>query len=590
MGAPSSFIAATASVLLPMMVLNLPFAVAELTMHLDGRSNSFPTATFRYLGAPPDTTLTNASVVMVPSSSASCDDLLSQHEVRGKVVMMFMNPCSLTDLYINAERSGALGVVFVLPWGLPIGLLNYIRHRINGEKFQRRHSGLVVVEIPEVSPQLHDSWEAARAEDLKLDVYAPHDTTFPELFTSMLWVLLMQVFLPVLALFTSIDAAAEAVRLWALIKTQRQRHRNGGQIGTVSREDNRLNVRAFGFVIAALEAPSSLVMAAFLAFGQYGPMHLPYVWHRSMYFLLPGISMSTTLLLALMIRSERLLFAARNASPRINGASLQKNLKLFVGLSATPLAVDISIIVSFNFAPELFSYSAAITTIFAFFQIAVSIYFSCQAVKLATLLTLVRQIQVGSQIENKLKVQRLVFWLRFTAISMAVNALCLAFLFVGMVGGTADLHYVSWLWFASTFVFALSRIAVMYGQLQITKPGSKSRLDVKAVCRKWLQCDGAWCIFRGRRVAPYSVPHPADSVVSSQLHTHESSGLGFSSYAKDPSAASDSDGGDSNEKPWMDLRKVKPPPLSPEDGLPCISVLFLEQGSIASAASSQVSF
>lgn len=522
---------AIASILFVVFILKmLPYVAAELVMRFDGRTYTFPTATYKYIGAPPDIVHTNVSV-----AKADFDDschLESRDRIRGKIALWdgdsaFLCVTSLSDSYVQLERAGALGVVYIPPASvnnMPLGHFHFIHHRINPDKFERRHSEIIFVEtigglFGSGSPM--GSLEEL-AEDSKIDIHPPHDTRARDLFTSVWWVLMMQIFLPTLAFFTSSVAVAEAVRLWRLIHAQRQLRRIQGPAASNSREDERMNVRAFGFMIAALEAPCLLVMAIILACGQYGPTALPFFWHRSMYLLLPCVSMSTTLLLGLMIRSELKSSTGVDnigEASRIAGISLlQRRFKVFLILGTTPIALDLSIIFVFNTNPSIFQYASVTVALFWLLQAALGIYFACQAVNLATLLAKVRHLTADSQIMKMRKIQRIVFWLRLTAAGVAVNAGTLVVLYAGQRGAFKSMHDLVYLWFVSTFLFALSRIAIMYGQLQITNPGAETVLV--DFCLGFLQ--HVTCARRLNRVLPYS-NHPVER--DSESHLRERHGV-----------------------------------------------------------------
>jgi len=181
--------------------------------------------------------------------------------------------------------------------------------------FGDHQSNMPMVSVSE-DVRISKLWENPR---LVLAVGGESDERFTEYVRSWQWILVMQVFSPLFAIYTAAMAKKG-------FYDARQRHgvsRPGGvrasvddsggtdgaasasspQVAPPGAKDQPWPIAA---VVCAIEGPTLLLVAAALALGQHGPMLLPHAAHLVCNDLFLGVSLLTTVLVALYLHDEAL--------------------------------------------------------------------------------------------------------------------------------------------------------------------------------------------------------------------------------------------------------------------------------------------
>jgi len=289
-----------------------------------------------------------------------------------------------------------------------------------------------------------------------------HDTSYKDVFSGWLFLVVMRILAPAFAFWTAGEAALEFSRRQHRQKNQQHSANNSAE-GSEARRS--WTVRDVMYVA---EAPSLMMCGVMLACGQYGPTALPFAWHRATITLFGGTPLFTTLLMALYIRGESL---------RVRTQQLKKPL-----LAQHPYLLTIggSICIGLDLASPIFTalgYNSVIFDIilaslyfvgFVPVQCTVSAFFFSQALKhQRPLLYYVfrrhraKSDTYGDREASVLRMGRLVTWLAMSAICMLASI----YAFGVLVSVVIMLRWVSIranTLAAHVYLFAFSRIGISY--------------------------------------------------------------------------------------------------------------------------------
>eukprot|EP00613_Pedinella_sp_CCMP2098_P055566 CAMPEP_0171886940 /NCGR_PEP_ID=MMETSP0992-20121227/42174_1 /TAXON_ID=483369 /ORGANISM="non described non described, Strain CCMP2098" /LENGTH=478 /DNA_ID=CAMNT_0012513643 /DNA_START=588 /DNA_END=2024 /DNA_ORIENTATION=+ len=317
-----------------------------------------------------------------------------------------------------------------------------------------------------------------------IDITAPHDTSFQDCFLSWPWLLVVRIFLPICACYSSF--------LGANVVYARLRHRamSEGVSAHGSCVHQRLPV---GSVIGFLNMVTNLIVAANLASGHFGPMHLPFNLHFAFYFLLSGSTLFSTVLLALLAREKTrtLNFLVERDIWAHYPVTLWLSAFLFLGCDVVFfcfMAVDHAS----NAAYSKFTLIMLSIPFYLAGNSAVGIYFFYQARALAApLQRYVRHFEARIRSVKAKQILRLGFWINIAGASLLGSTIVLSpvlvVLMINFVGaneifsGELSGNFIPLTWTVCIIAFAAFQIGTSYAQLQVV---SNAQLKATQLLRK----------------------------------------------------------------------------------------------------------
>jgi len=287
---------------------------------------------------------------------------------------------------------------------------------------------------------------------LLLAVGGESDERFVDYCRSWMRITIMQVLIPSFALYSA------AIARKSLLDTL---HRHGIRAGNsadvdvraISPEDNipqnsqkialrnmKVQPWPIAAVVCAIEAPTLVLLGAVLALGQNGPMLLPHTVHLICSDLFLGISLLTSLLVALYLQDEAPKDSGNDAQPPPSSTWSKHRRKLMAAAVALTLSAAAPLFNIFvptywkNFGGLFFAFVYAPLTVgcSAYFLYKAWLFrehivlFICQRDALAE--------QFGPFAQSFRLVGCLAFWLLVSAICMLINAAILVSVAVTMLG------------------------------------------------------------------------------------------------------------------------------------------------------------
>ena len=288
---------------------------------------------------------------------------------------------------------------------------------------------------------------------MRASIGPPHNRDYQRLFQSLLWTLLMRVLLPSCAFHTALLALFEIRRVYVLKHNRRKNVQQSMSLGSL---------RLIHQITVWLEAPSMILIGLELIFGAFGPYALPYDIHVASYFMFNGLSVATTLLLAILIREET---RAAGGLPRRH---IFEHYRFTVVLICVVfLGWDIMwVAAAFN---KHLTYAASPRTVVLVFAAAflaqggAGIYFIVQARYLRS--HLMKLFANSMATANANKILRLLTWLNIAGIACLLATLALCAKFVALLGFMIEVIHVIGFCIVH-FLAAFGRIMVSYSQVK----------------------------------------------------------------------------------------------------------------------------
>mmetsp|Transcript_54744 Transcript_54744/g.124673 ORF Transcript_54744/g.124673 Transcript_54744/m.124673 type:complete len:489 (+) Transcript_54744:250-1716(+) len=416
------------------------------------------TSTFKYLGNLAEnknaSSLNEVPTVYLEASDICFPDPLL---VQGKIVFSDRTdaPCHAGDIYLALDDAGAQAFVFLHIYRP--GYLCNIHYNWDPAKYSQRRMMMVAVGIDDIGDLPH--WKSTSMKRMRASILSPHNRDYQRLFRSLLWTIFMRVVLPVFAFHTALLALFEIGRVHQIMRVRKNRRNN------IHASTPLESVRVIHLIIVWLEAPSMIIIGLEMIFGAFGPLMLPYSLHFALYFQFNGLSVATTVLLAILMREET---RAARCLPRrhILGHYRFTVVLLFVLF----LGSDITWM-SAAFYKELRYFSSPLGVTFVFgatllIQGGAGIYFFVRARSLRS--HLVELVENPMMTANATKIFRLLTWLNIVGIACLLATLALCAKFLALLKALRSLlgTFHATAYFLSHFFSTLGRIMVSYSQVR----------------------------------------------------------------------------------------------------------------------------
>eukprot|EP00614_Pseudopedinella_elastica_P005351 CAMPEP_0172602688 /NCGR_PEP_ID=MMETSP1068-20121228/22864_1 /TAXON_ID=35684 /ORGANISM="Pseudopedinella elastica, Strain CCMP716" /LENGTH=486 /DNA_ID=CAMNT_0013404127 /DNA_START=84 /DNA_END=1541 /DNA_ORIENTATION=- len=439
-----------------------------------GAVHTFASSTWVYYG-PQEASLPEAEAVFLRGHEIEdlCRNryndgaLISPARVKGKVVVSIpLISCKYSKIYRVLDSAGALAYV-TLRFYYPSGLLTFWHDSWSTTEFDDRLTMMLDVSIGDVGEKLVKEWETTSMQGWRVQISPPYNRVYQKCFESPTWTLLMRSLLPAAAFYTSATAVLEFARLRKVLSEKD----NSGNL-LPARAAARRSMRITGLSIVTIEAPAMFCIGILLVLGQYGKMVLPARYHYFGYFLFSGISVVTTLMLALVVREE-----ARMSKGKLGRDMIVKYRYAFVVIALVFVAWDIvaghAAAFGLGTVPSILVWDALFGS-FALAQAAAGVYFLRNARDFNTsLLVYVLRPRDNPRPRNERKIMRLIFWLYMSGAAMLFSTLTLGLLVAATLGAFHGAE-TCWDWLAGMSAFSLQRILVSYSQIQTIKPEADS--------------------------------------------------------------------------------------------------------------------
>jgi hypothetical protein len=264
------------------LVLCIHGSVGVLRVHHDdGHQETIDTATFVYFG-PQNPEVHEVRMLWLDAGEICKADLLDTRDIKGRFIITrgVMSGCNINEAYARLEKAGAAAFAVQTFTGTP-GLYSFAR----SDWVRRPATG----EMPFVDVQV--AFDAIGASGLIVDLEEPHSREYQDRFTSWTWTLVLRVALPAFSLYTTLLGAHTAYSRW---------HPRVSS----SSSSSSSNRRPLGFYIGLIEMVASATISVNLAMGLFGPILMPFRFYHAFFFLLPGSSMFSMVLLALLAREK----------------------------------------------------------------------------------------------------------------------------------------------------------------------------------------------------------------------------------------------------------------------------------------------
>jgi hypothetical protein len=229
---------------------------------------------------------------------------------------------NLGDLYGLYDDAGAEALVYISlesSFWFPTGSFDYNYYDINQCKYCASKMRFVNVD----NSVLEDVPAWRKAADLRLQLNPPTNNVYRALFVSPVWITLMQFILPVLALWTSLEAITEIVRI---IRTS-----SSSNNGSAERES-----RIISLTVCLLEAPCMFIVGVAFAAGLYGPYRLPTPVCNIAFGLFNGVGSFATFLISSHLREEARVIRTFGADRRTLWAHSRGALVVCAFFTAIP--------------------------------------------------------------------------------------------------------------------------------------------------------------------------------------------------------------------------------------------------------------
>ena len=283
-------------IMLPLLSLTPP--ASGIVQILGGpsemvRGRTWETSTYRYYG-PRRAALHGPTVVLTPEEL--CDPSKRSIRIEGKIVISDRSerPCLLGSVYEELSASGAKAFANTVGWDPP-GLFAFRHETWNPCEFCDHKMVMVAVSDPE-----RELVALGSSTEIDLFIGPPHNDDYEKGYTSVYWLIFIQVFLPACCFYTSALGLNEA---------KREISSSGAA---------RVNMSLTRLVICVIDGSANFIGGVVLCLGHPGPTYLlPDRVHVAMQRLFVGGSTFTTFALALFLREE-----ARHMQTRLSRRSI----------------------------------------------------------------------------------------------------------------------------------------------------------------------------------------------------------------------------------------------------------------------------
>jgi len=442
---------------------------AIVTITFQGESSSYRSSVRRYNGRQSSSVL-GASLVWVAHADI-CD--VGANAVRDRVVVTNLgffdgvggSACTLDEMYSRLDQAGARALIRMV-WSTTPGLFSFAK-----TSWGKKRGKMMFVTVSRAGVLAdHVALKGGAGgvpmrsfDEMTADIAEPHDETYQEIFESWLWILTMQVLLPLFAFCVS------------LLGANVMKQRCGGF---------SLNTRRpVGFYVCAISSPSTALIGCILMFGSYGPTLLPTEFHIALGFLLCGSQLFSSVILAALAREK--IRVLKGLPERNVWSSYRRTISasalVFLGCDVGALfLIPFPDFVALRY--RLFSVSAVL---FFVGQLGIGLYFIYESNGLKIPIRHYRQRQGLGRLRNPRPIKRLSFWINTAGILTLINVVATIGIFSIMYPyldnrpqflnmGRSE----SSLWFSMAFIYSVSRIGCNYAQIKVITNKANQEIDV----------------------------------------------------------------------------------------------------------------
>ena len=418
-----------------------------------GSTTTYTSAVFRYFSKNEDRTMMDYPVISIEGKSLCnpTSDLVSRKIVIANFEVGAEILCWPIEAAKECAKLGAVAFVVTSIYSPP-GLVSNIHWTMDpeSESTDIPFVGITAADVGDVELEL---WRDSMMDGMTATIGPPYIRVYWDLFTSPLWIVVFQIFLPGCALLVTCESVAEI------------RRRTRAHIYAATLQNGQIiNWKSFvtaPVAVCMVEAISSFIIATLFAFGEYGPLYLPYAYHYFFLSLLSGSSFFTTILIALILHEQ---------SKFLRGQPSRKDVMVFYRKTIASCALicigsDLLIGAVTAFEPRAaYGNFTSFFGVYAFGQIIVAIYFFSRAWELyRPLSAYLNHPESSPRSDNETQLRFLVHNLTISGSAMLLNTGCVT---VIAVFATGDIRVTStYIWFVGIFLFSASRIGVSYSQV-----------------------------------------------------------------------------------------------------------------------------
>ena len=433
------------------------FTSAEMILgSTDGKRLTFDTAQWKYFGP-----YGRREHHDVPAIFLTGDDLCNPKSsmVGGKIIITPIGEeGTYCDLFFFVEKlyaAGALAFIYITPRSIPGWYYNW-HDELNAKSHRGRSVSVFEMALPDIPGEVLDLWYSTASTGTPIGqiakLAAPHVHEWESLFRSPLWVLVMQVFAPLFALYAARAPFNEVYR----------------------RIESNDYGDWIGFVLCVIELPCLILIAFACSYGQFGPMYLPLGFHFYLVFFFGGFSLFTTLLVALKLREmSRSVGIGRGGGYTARSIWGYYRCTIFTGFLVFvfigEFASGLLFAVFTELAPPL---QVFLFVIFTISQLFLAIYFIFQAWSMASpLVAYIEHPESNPGQEELRRIKAFVNWIVISGVSMIINTVSNLFILIGVsTAGAGKFASPLGLFFASALC-AYSRIMISFSQVRSSRAG-----------------------------------------------------------------------------------------------------------------------
>ena len=473
----------------------------------------FDSATFAYYGPQADVNL-RAPGVFLDISMQCTPDLES---VKGKIVLLgerwpllsASSECGATqtlgDMYEIMNRAGAVALVFVSHLDLfLVGSLTY--HFETWDRCRHCSEPMALVHVSTDALDFMEEWR--NQPELEFNLYPTKHRAFRSLFYGFWWTLSFRVFLPAVALITSLEAFLEIYRVY--------------MVGPSSREAE-VN-RSVAVAVCCIEGPCMLFIGLGSLLGLYGPYAIPVQVANTVFGCLQGAGILSTFLLGLHLAEECRVVKGVGLERRPIFVKYRNFITVMGVLTLGPDAVTVFLAGFCYYLTHRFK--SVVVFLMVFYTVLQGIagwlFISYAITVEQPMLEYLRNVRVLGTLnsQSRRKIGHLVFWLSASAVIMVLASAGMMISSIFMSRGVRDWGVSAWSFVV--FYVAIARVLVAAAQVNAVRPVDAttplSRLLVAVFVRPiefLLKCDAfTFC----KRPVTTVEPRATTSSANSEFH------------------------------------------------------------------------
>ena len=440
-------------------LLLISVSSATLVVHnvVTGVVKAYPSAVFRYFSDNEEKTLENYEVVSLEGKYL-CSP--TRDLVAGKIVLANLAVGAVINCWpVEAAKLCAMygAAAFVtISFYSPPGLVSNIHWTFNpnAENIGIPYLGITAVDVGDVELEL---WRSTMMDGMVATLGPPYTRVYSDLFKSILWLIVFQIFIPAYAMLVSLESITE-IRRRNRVHTQERYLQRDQQLPV-----DQTVLTSAPTIICAVEALSCSTIGIVLVLGEFGPLYLPYTYHYFFLLQLTGSSFFTTLVSALILH-EKSKFVAGLASRN----DITKVYRKTIAASAL-VCIGPDIVIGGLTASNPRAAYGNFTLYFGVYgigQLIVAIYFFVQAWAFyQPLLVYLSHPESHPRPENEMQIRFLARILTLSGSAMLLKTSTMVFI---AIMATGDIRVTNaYVWFITMLLFSVSRISISYCQVSM---------------------------------------------------------------------------------------------------------------------------